>query len=45
MGIIKGGFSRLFQTFLYFLAFCCSAIILGVYRFVLLAFASHELRY
>lgn len=35
MGIVKGGFLRLFQTFLYFLAFCCSAIGLGIYSYFL----------
>jgi hypothetical protein len=31
MGIVKGGALRLIQTALYFLAFCCAAIILGIY--------------
>jgi hypothetical protein len=31
MGIFKGGALRLFQSFLYLLAFCCAAIILGIY--------------
>lgn len=34
MGLVKGGFQRLFQTFLYFLLFLCSAVILGVYSYV-----------
>ena len=34
MGIVKGGFLRLFQTFLYALNFCCAGIILGVYSYV-----------
>lgn len=32
MGLIKGGFLRLSQTFLYLLAFLCSALIVGIYR-------------
>ena len=35
MSVIKGGFQRLFQTFLYVLLFCCSGIILGVYSYFL----------
>lgn len=35
MGIVKGGFQRLFQTFLYILLFCCAGIILGVYSYFL----------
>jgi hypothetical protein len=34
MGLIKGGFLRLFQTLLYALAFCCAGIILGTMRSV-----------
>lgn len=34
MGLVKGGFQRLFQTFLYFLLFLCSAVILGIYSYV-----------
>lgn len=30
MGLIKGGFLRLFQTLLYALAFCCAGIVLGM---------------
>jgi hypothetical protein len=29
MGLIKGGFLRLFQTLLYALCFCCAGITLG----------------
>lgn len=35
MGIIKGGFLRLLQTSLYFISFCCAAIILGFYSYFL----------
>jgi len=35
MGLVKGGFQRLFQTFLYILLFCCAGIILGVYSYFL----------
>ncbi|KAF2224830.1 hypothetical protein BDZ85DRAFT_84757 [Elsinoe ampelina] len=35
MGLLGGGFLRLFQTFLYALAFGCSAIIIGVYSYFL----------
>jgi hypothetical protein len=31
MGIFKGGALRLLQSLLYLLAFCCAAIILGIY--------------
>lgn len=34
MGLIKGGFQRILQTFLYILLFLCAAIILGVYSYV-----------
>ena len=34
MALVKGGFQRLFQTFLYFLIFLCAGIILGVYSYV-----------
>lgn len=36
MALLKGGFQRLLQTFLYFLCFLCSGIILGVYSYVCL---------
>jgi len=35
MGLVKGGFQRLLTTLLYFLAFCCSAIIIGIYSYFL----------
>lgn len=35
MGLVKGGFQRLLQTFLYVLIFCCAGIILGVYSYFL----------
>lgn len=35
MGLVKGGFLRLLQTVLYALAFCCAAIILGIYSYFL----------
>jgi hypothetical protein len=34
MGLVKGGFQRLFQTFLYLLLFLCAAVILGIYSYV-----------
>lgn len=43
MGFVKGGFLRLFQTFLYALAFCCAAIILGVYSYFLAVLADRDL--
>ena len=44
MGIVKGGALRLFQTFLYALAFCCSAVILGIYSYFLSVLADRNLR-
>lgn len=35
MGIFKGGFLRLSQTLLYFICFCCAAIVLGIYSYFL----------
>jgi len=35
MGIVKGGFMRAAVSFLYALAFCCAAIILGIYSYFL----------
>jgi hypothetical protein len=35
MGLIKGGFLRLFQTLLYALCFCCAGIALGMLKFVM----------
>ncbi|PNS20825.1 5'-3' exoribonuclease 2 [Sphaceloma murrayae] len=35
MGLLGGGFLRLFQTLLYALAFACSAIIIGIYSYFL----------
>lgn len=35
MGALGGGALRLFQTFLYALAFCCSAIVIGFYSYFL----------
>lgn len=43
MGFVKGGFLRLFQTFLYALAFCCAAIILGIYSYFLAVLADRDL--
>ncbi|KAL1297623.1 hypothetical protein AAFC00_006181 [Neodothiora populina] len=43
MGLLKGGFLRLFQTFLYTLAFCCAAIILGIYSYFLAVLADRDL--
>lgn len=34
MGIVKGGFQRLFQSLLYFIIFLASAVILGFYSYV-----------
>lgn len=34
MGIFKGGALRLLQTALYFINFCCAAIILGMSRVI-----------
>ncbi|KAF2161770.1 hypothetical protein M409DRAFT_58846 [Zasmidium cellare ATCC 36951] len=43
MGIVKGGALRLFQTFLYALAFCCSAVILGIYSYFLSVLADRDI--
>ena len=43
MAIIKGGFQRLLQTFLYLLCFCCAGIILGVYSYFLSVLANRDL--
>jgi len=43
MGIFKGGALRLFQSFLYLLAFCCAAIILGIYSYFLAVLADRDL--
>ncbi|GAB7356389.1 hypothetical protein MBLNU459_g7169t1 [Dothideomycetes sp. NU459] len=41
MGLAKGGFLRLFQTFLYALEFCCAGVILGIFSWFL-AVLSHN---
>ncbi|CAD0084980.1 unnamed protein product [Aureobasidium vineae] len=43
MGIFKGGALRLLQTALYFLCFCCAAIIIGIFSFFLAVLADHNL--
>ncbi|KAF4552719.1 Hypothetical protein D9617_9g025090 [Elsinoe fawcettii] len=43
MGLLGGGFLRLFQTFLYALAFGCSAIIIGVYSYFLAVLSDRNL--
>jgi len=43
MGIFKGGALRLLQSFLYLLAFCCAAIILGIYSYFLAVLADRDL--
>ncbi|KAI5203236.1 hypothetical protein AUEXF2481DRAFT_38688 [Aureobasidium subglaciale EXF-2481] len=43
MGIFKGGALRLGQTALYFLTFCCAAIIIGIFSFFLAVLADHNL--
>ncbi|KAF2717793.1 hypothetical protein K431DRAFT_254693 [Polychaeton citri CBS 116435] len=43
MGIIKGGALRLFQTVLYAICFCCSAIILGIYSYFLAVLADRDI--
>ncbi|KAK4507418.1 hypothetical protein PRZ48_001153 [Zasmidium cellare] len=43
MGIVKGGALRLFQTFLYALAFCCAAVILGIYSYFLSVLADRDI--
>jgi len=42
MGLFKGGALRLFQTFLYALAFCCAAVILGIYSYFLSVLADRN---
>jgi len=42
MGIFKGGALRLLQSFLYLLAFCCAAIILGIYSYFLAVLADRD---
>lgn len=42
MGLVKGGFLRLFQTALYALAFCCSAISLGIFSYFLATLADRD---
>lgn len=42
MGLVKGGALRLLQTALYLLAFCCSAIILGIYSYFLAVLADRK---
>jgi hypothetical protein len=43
MALIKGGFLRIFQTFLYLLAFACAAIILGIYSYFLSVLADRDI--
>ncbi|KAK6001183.1 hypothetical protein QM012_003266 [Aureobasidium pullulans] len=43
MGIFKGGALRLLQTTLYFLCFCCAAIIIGIFSYFLAVLADHNL--
>lgn len=42
MGLIKGGFMRLTSTFIYFLAFLASAVILGIYAYFLSVLADRN---
>ncbi|USW47656.1 hypothetical protein Slin15195_G009750 [Septoria linicola] len=42
MALIKGGFLRIFQTFLYLLAFLCSAVILGIFSYLLATIADRN---
>ncbi|KAM3418436.1 hypothetical protein BST61_g4423 [Cercospora zeina] len=42
MALIKGGFLRIFQTFLYLLAFCCAAVILGIFSYFLATIADRN---
>jgi len=42
MGLIKGGFLRLFQTLLYALCFCCAGIALGIYSYFLAVQADRD---
>lgn len=42
MALIKGGFLRLFQTFLYLLAFLCAALILAIYSYFLATLADRN---
>ncbi|KAF2858137.1 hypothetical protein K470DRAFT_221939 [Piedraia hortae CBS 480.64] len=42
MGLFKGGFLRILETLLYTLAFCCSAIILGIYSYFLSVLADRK---
>ncbi|SMY20328.1 unnamed protein product [Zymoseptoria tritici ST99CH_1A5] len=42
MGLIKGGFMRFTQTFIYFLAFLCSAVALGIYAYFLSVLADRD---
>lgn len=44
MGLIKGGFMRLTSTFIYFLAFLASAVILGIYAYFLSVLADRNVR-
>jgi len=43
MGLVKGGFQRLFQTLLYFILWLCAAIILGIYSYFLSVLADRNL--
>ncbi|GAB7344662.1 hypothetical protein MBLNU457_3144t1 [Dothideomycetes sp. NU457] len=43
MGLIKGGFLRFAQTFLYLLCFCCAGLILGIYSYFLAVLADRDL--
>lgn len=42
MGLLKGGFMRLTATFIYFLAFLASAVILGIYAYFLSVLADRN---
>ncbi|QIW97829.1 hypothetical protein AMS68_003347 [Peltaster fructicola] len=42
MGLVKGGFLRLLQTVLYFICFCCAAVVLGIYSYFLAVQADRD---
>lgn len=43
MGLIKGGFLRLFQTLLYALCFCCAGVIVAIYGYFLYVLSKDNL--
>lgn len=43
MGFFKGGALRFVQTGLYFLIFCCAAVILGIYSYFLAVLSNRNL--